>query len=124
LDGFFVDLYVDPRVAPWSVNQTWDQLGDHGVVWGVTGPAIESLGPGGSIALEVGDTYYIENLSSYAGSLPVGTTLYAQVDSYNPATAYGTVLERHEIGGGAYNNVYGPVYSTAAISAGAMARVH
>jgi hypothetical protein len=52
--------------------------------------------------------------------MPAGTILYAQVDSYNPATSFGTVREGHEIVGGAYNNVHGPVYSMAAVSGDAM----
>jgi hypothetical protein len=44
--------------------------------------------------------------------LPAGTVLYAQVDSFNPDTAYGAVLETHEIIGRPYNNIGGPFLST------------
>ena len=108
---FFVDMYVDPRSPPERVNQTWDQLGDQGMVWGVTGPALAALGPGGRVTLEVGDAFYLPELSSYGGTMPAGTVVYAQVDSYNPSTSYGAVWEDHEMRGGAYNNVHGPVYS-------------
>ena len=42
--------------------------------------------------------------------------MYAQVDSYNPSTSYGTVLETHEMVGGAYNNIRGPVASSSALT--------
>jgi hypothetical protein len=115
VNEFFVDLYIDPRSPPERVNQTWEQLGDQGMVWGVTGAALAALAPGGSVTLEVGDVYYIPELSSYGGALPAGTIVYAQVDSYNPGVSYGAVREDHEIRGGAYNNVHGPVISTAAV---------
>jgi hypothetical protein len=111
-----VDLYINPGSAPETVNQTWDQLGEQGVVWGVTEPALSLLVPGGSVTLEVGDRYTMPDLSSFSGALPVGTSVYAQVDSFSPTTAYGTVLEGHEIEGGTYNNVHGPVHSTAVVS--------
>jgi len=116
VDGFFVDLYVDPRSPPQTVNQTWEQLGVQGAVWGVTEPALSALVPGGTVTLWAEDRYYRPDLSTLPGSLPAGTVLYAQVDSYNPDTSYGTVREDHEIVGGAYNNVHGPVQSTAAVS--------
>ena len=72
-DGFFVDLYINPRSVPQTVNQTWDQLGDHGVVWGVTGQALAALVQGGSITLAAGDLYYIESLSIVPGSMQDGT---------------------------------------------------
>ena len=42
--------------------------------------------------------------------LPADASIYAQVDSYNAATTYGALLEDHELAGGEYNNVSGPVY--------------
>ena len=84
-------------------------------MWGVTEPALAALVPGGSVTLEVDDPYYLADLSSFSRSLPVGTTVYAQVDSFNPDSLTGTVLEGHEIRAGAYNNVYGPVRSTAGV---------
>lgn len=111
---FFVDAYIDPRPAPTAVNQTWDQLGSRGLVWAITQDVLWRLGPGGALTLNVNDAHYVQELSSFPGSLAVGTAVYAQVDSYNPATTYGNVLETHEITGGAYNNIRGPAYSTAA----------
>jgi hypothetical protein len=110
--AFFVDLYIDPWSVPEAVNQTWDQLGAQGAVWGVTGAGLAALAPGGALTLEIGDPYYLAGLSGWPGALPPGTVLYAQVDSFNPGSVYGTVLEGHEIRAGAYNNVYGPVHLT------------
>jgi hypothetical protein len=111
---FFVDAYINPRAAPTAVNQTWDKLGSQGLVWAITQDVLWRLAPGGALTLNVNDAHYVRELSSFSGSLPVGTVVYAQVDSYNPKTTYGNVLEEHEITGGAYNNIRGPVYSTAA----------
>ncbi|MDY6874909.1 MAG: tandem-95 repeat protein [Chloroflexota bacterium] len=112
-----VDLYIDPDPAPTGVNQTWDDgRCDQGIVWII--PNL-SLSPGGTIALTIGDAYYQPSLSNFGGSLPEDTPVYAQVDSYSPDTTYGAVLEDHEtIGGEAYNNITGPVFSV--LSAAAM----
>jgi hypothetical protein len=116
-DGFFVDVYINPTSAPTRVNQTWPDLGSHGLVWGVTGEGVESLVPGSSLTLEYNKDYYLAEFSRFPGSLSPGTTVYAQVDSYNePDTGYGTVLETHEMIGTAYNNIRGPVFSVNALS--------
>jgi len=43
-----------PQPPPTRVNQTWDQLGDEGLVWGVTAAALP-LAPGEAITLTVGN---------------------------------------------------------------------
>lgn len=111
-DEFWVDVYVDPSAAPAQVNQTWDHLGSQGIAWGVTSPASSALGPGGVITLTVGDAYYRADASHVSWPLPVGTRIYAQVDSANDGSAYGAVREIHEALGTAYNNIAGPVLST------------
>jgi len=117
---FWVDAYINPRIAPSRVNQAWWQLGDEGLAWWVSGPALAALVPGGSATLRMGDSNYVAAESHIeTWPLPVGTTLYAQVDSYASGTLDGMVLESHEVTGQAYNNIYGPISSTAA-SAGAM----
>jgi len=117
-DEFWVDLYVDPNPPPTGVNQTWnDGRSAQGVVWGVTAPALSSLQPGGLLTLTVGDTYYWPSLSRITWPLPVGTLIYAQVDSANTGATYGAVLENHEITGGEYNNIA----STDSISAASAA---
>jgi parallel beta-helix repeat protein/predicted outer membrane repeat protein len=114
-DEFWVQVYVDPHPAPSAVNQLWYDLGDQGMFWGVVSSALP-LAPGEAITLTYGDAYYWPSVSRFDEALPAGTPVYAQVDAYNAATTYGAVLESHEIAGGAYNNVAGPVYSTSAAS--------
>jgi len=60
---FWVDVYIAPRTAPTQVNQTWEQLGSQGLVWGVTASALTALAPGGTLALTAGDAYYWPNFS-------------------------------------------------------------
>jgi hypothetical protein len=110
-NAFWVDLYVDPYPIPTTVNQTWNTLCSEGVVWGVVGQALP-LEPGDTITLVVGDAYYWPAYSNFPGSLAPGTPIYVQVDSADVQTTYGAVLERHEIVGGPYNNISGPVLST------------
>ena len=104
---FWVDVYIDPDPPPSAVNQPWQSLASQGLVWGVTALP---LAPGASVTLEVGDAYFWPDLSLVNWPLPAGTAVYAQVDSYNEATTYGAVQESHEIAGGPYNNIRGPVY--------------
>ena len=108
---FWVDLYVDPDPVPTGVNQTWDLLCSEGAVWGVEGTVLP-LAPGGAITLTVGGDYYWEEYSNFPGALSAGTPIYVQVDSADVETTYGAVLESHEMVGGPYNNVMGPVLST------------
>lgn len=111
-DEFWVDVYIDPGLPPAAVNQSWDQLCSQGLVWGVTERALPALGPGGALTLTIGDDYFVEAYSLFDGALAPGTQVYAQVDSYNADTSYGAVLESHEITGGDYNNIIGPVVVT------------
>ena len=100
-DAFWVDVYINPDSAPTGVNQTWVTNGGEGLVWGVT----VSLNPGETITLTVGGAYYLPNMSYFGGTIPAGSTVYAQVDSFNSSTTYGAVLENHEVSGGVYNNI-------------------
>jgi hypothetical protein len=63
------------------------------------------------LTLTYGDVYSWPSLGSY-GAIPVGTPIYAQVDSANANTIYGAALETHESMGEADNNILGPVLST------------
>jgi len=119
-DEFWVDLYVNPDPIPTHVNQTWDHLCSHGVAWGVQPPALP-LEPGGVITLTLGDDYYSEEYSNFPVSLPAGTSIYVQVDSADVDTTYGAVLEGHEMVGGLYNNITGPVLSTPGTLSGDLA---
>ena len=105
--GFWVDFYIAPDPAPTQVNQQWSDLGDEGIVWGVD----ISIPVGGSLTLVystapgAANLYYVAGNSNYGGVLPVGTSVYAQVDSADLDTTYGAILEMHEILGEPYNNV-------------------
>jgi predicted outer membrane repeat protein len=102
-DGFWVDVYIDPTSAPTAVNQIWNDLADEGLVWGVQ----DQMGPGGIIVLSVGDANYRVEFSQVSWPLVSGTPVYVQVDSWNPGTSYGAVLESHEQTGDPYENNIG-----------------
>ena len=74
-------------------------------MWGVTASGLPALGPGGTLTLTIDGDYYRGDLSQIAWPLPPGTPVYAQVDSANTDTDYGSVLETHEIAGQTYNNI-------------------
>jgi uncharacterized repeat protein (TIGR01451 family) len=112
---FWVDLYVDPPRTP-RYNDTWRTLGCQGAAWGITwsgspwSPTVPArqalpLEPGEEFTLTTRGDYYSWSEEGINWPLPGGATVYAQVDSVNPATAYGLVKETHEIAGGWYNNV-------------------
>ena len=115
-NDFWVDVYIAPRVAPTLVNQPWYELGDEGLVWGVFGQALSALEPGGTLTLKTGDLYYFANYSKASWPLSAGTPIYGQVDSF-ASSGYGAVPELDEILGRPYNNIYGPVASTAGAAA-------
>jgi hypothetical protein len=112
--SFRVDLYIDPDPVPDAVNQTWDDgRCTYGAAWIVTDPALSRWR---TLTLTLDDDYYQADLSNLPDAIPVGSTIYVQVDSYDPGKPYGSVLEDHESAGGSgvYNNIFGPVLSTAA----------
>ena len=106
-NGFWVDFYINPNPVPTHENQLWNDLSTEGLVWGVNVAiaAGDSLTLRYSTAANAPNLYYSAINSSYSGNLPVGTPVYAQVDSAHLNTVYGGVLETHEILGTAYNNV-------------------
>ncbi|MCB0162597.1 MAG: DUF11 domain-containing protein [Anaerolineae bacterium] len=110
IDGFWVDLYLDPDPPPTQVNQRWEDVGAEGLVWGVAGPAIL---PGQSVTLTLNHPAYDPTRSHVTLPIPPGTPVYAQVDSINLLTDFGGVLELHELANGPYNNILGPVLSSA-----------
>jgi uncharacterized repeat protein (TIGR01451 family) len=113
-DAFWVDLYVDPQPVPTSVNQTWEHLCEQGLVWGVTA----ALAPGETLTLTQASAYYQPTESDVTWPLVEGTPIYAQVDSAHANTAYGGVLENHEILGITYNNITGTTVSVGAMQPG------
>lgn len=108
-DEFWIDAYIGPHTPPTAVNQTWDTVGNEGLVWGVTGEALP-IAPGTALTLSIGDGYFLTEYSSVNLPLTADRAIYVQVDSYGEAGAYGSVLESHEREGGAYNNILGPVF--------------
>lgn len=108
-DAFWVDVYLNPGNPPTAVNQPWDLLADQGATWGVT----DRLNHGDAITLTLNDTRYFADYSRIILPIAAGTVVYAQVDSANANSTYGGILEQHEIDGTAYNNIAGPVTSTA-----------
>jgi len=115
VDEFWVDVYINPNPAPTRVNQTWNMLSSQGLVWSVTSNALP-IRPNDTRTLTIGDRYYQPPLSNFAGNLPIGTRVYAQVDSANADTTYGAVLENHEITGDRYNNITWTTVGTASLA--------
>jgi hypothetical protein len=101
---FWVDLYINPESAPTRVNQAWNMVGSQGLVWVVNATALP-LAPGARLTLTSGGQFFLPDYSRQSEPIQAGALLYAQVDSYNPNTSYGTVLESHEQVSGAYNNI-------------------
>ena len=101
---FWVDLYINPSSPPARVNQAWNMVGDQGLVW-VVNATVLPLAPGASLTLTSGGQFFLPDYSRQSGPIQAGALLYVQVDSYNPNTNYGTVLESHEQTNGAYNNI-------------------
>ena len=111
-DAFWVDVYFDPAQPP-GLNQPWTVLADHGAVWGVTA----EIEPGERLTLTTADQYFAPEYSSQP-PFPVGTDVYAFVDSVDFSTTHGAVWESNED-----NNRFGPVVSAAGTSGAAAAAV-
>jgi|GEM_PF-5060022 len=103
-NNFWVDMYINPRTPPTTVNQVWQDMGDYGLVWGVVSSALP-LPPGAQIILDLNDPYFTDSRSLYPNEIPAGSQIFVQVDSANSRTGYGGVLESHEETGQAYNNL-------------------
>lgn len=103
--GFWVDLYINPTPAPTGVNQLWPSLANSGAAWGVSGVALP-INPGQTRTLRTHGPYFFYEYSTLPAELNTGDILYAQVDSLNSETTYGSILENHEIAGTLYNNIY------------------
>jgi hypothetical protein len=110
IDGFWVDLYLNPNPPPTAVNQVWyDGRSKEGAAWGIDGAVLSQLTPGGTLTLTIGDAYYNTDAgrSNFNGFEP-GDIIYVQVDSVRLDTNYGNILESHEVTGLPYNNLAGP----------------
>jgi hypothetical protein len=106
-NGFWVDLYINPEPVPTAVNQTWDQLSEQGIVWGVTD--VSQLVPNGSLTLDLNHPSYMPEYSEFEGTFSPEMAIYVQVDSFGLEN-YGSILELDEIEGSDYNNIKGPVF--------------
>ncbi|MCB9422808.1 MAG: tandem-95 repeat protein [Ardenticatenaceae bacterium] len=102
---FWVDVYVDPRVVPTAVNQTWSIVGTQGLVWGVTADVLP-IKPGESLTLTLASATYKPDLSFVKWPLAANASIYAQVDSVGADNDTGAVLEIHEIRSEPYNNIF------------------
>jgi hypothetical protein len=116
---FWVDVYLNPNPVPSTVNQHWWELASQGLVWGVT----RGIGVNETLTLTHGGPYYSAYHSRFTGSLPPGSSVWAQVDSVNLNSTYGGVLESHELAGGAYNNIFNTVSRSDSASGAAPANV-
>ncbi|MBI5879548.1 MAG: DUF11 domain-containing protein [Chloroflexi bacterium] len=107
---FWVDFYVNPNPVPVKVNDRADDgRSSQYIVWGVTESALP-IQPGGTLTLTYGDRYMFGPLTKFTpGTMAVGALVYAQADSASENSWFGGVLENHEMVGGLYNNIYGPV---------------
>ncbi len=120
-EQLWIDLYLNPNPAPTAVNQVWEILAPHGMVWGLTNAALP-LQPGQSLTLTTNDQYFRRNLSSIPSTISANTRIFVQVDSANSDTTYGAVLESHEQINAAYNNIFGPLLTSQPITIPAGAR--
>jgi uncharacterized repeat protein (TIGR01451 family) len=117
--AFWVDFYVAPDPPPTASNEIWnDGRSTYGLAWGVT----INLNPGQSVTLVYSNLpgapnlYLVPEYSHFPATLMPGTAVYAQVDSARIDSPYGAILETHEILGGPYNNIIGPIMSQSAVT--------
>lgn len=103
-DNFWLDMYINPRTPPTSVNQIWQDMGDAGLAWAVVSSALP-MPPGARIVLDLNDPYYSATLSHYPAEIPGGSQIFVQVDSAKKDSGYGGVLEGHEETAQPYNNI-------------------
>lgn len=101
---FWVDVFLDPDAVP-AVNQTCVDLGcAYQLAW-----FVESLPPGASLTLSLGDAYFHEDWSQWPASGYAGGThtVWGYVDSWGPPNVWGGVAEVSED-----NNLSAPVTFT------------
>ncbi|MFO7680551.1 MAG: hypothetical protein R6X34_10915 [Chloroflexota bacterium] len=109
VESFWIDFYINPNPAPTVANELWPEVAAEGLAWGFT----DMLAPGEVLTLTystapgAANDYFVAEESLYNGTLPVGTPVYAQVDSAHAGIPTGAVLELDELPGGVYNNIYG-----------------
>jgi PKD repeat protein len=102
-DEFWVDLYLNPDTAPTHVNEIWQDVGDEGLVWGITD--VSALVPNGTLTINLSHPSFMPEFSNFSGTFASGDVVYVQVDSAHINTTYGAVLENHEQENLPYNNI-------------------
>ena len=103
-EEFWVDVYIDPENAPTAVNQTWQMLGNQGLVWGVTSSDLPLM-PGESLTLTLSSSSYQPGTSFVRWPLVANSPIDVQVDSANEGNGNGAITEMHELKNAAYNNI-------------------
>lgn len=96
-DAFWVDLYMNPAVAPTTSNIAWNTTCSltpcQGLAWYVSG----GLLPGQTVTLTSAAGSFMSSYSIWSGAFTPGTTdLYLYVDSWNPNVVSGGVAESDE----------------------------
>ncbi|MEM7801434.1 MAG: choice-of-anchor D domain-containing protein [Chloroflexota bacterium] len=103
-NSFWVDFYISPPIAPTQPNETIQTLDVEGIVWGIQIETV-ALGPGEALVLNLNDGFMSTEFTNFSGLIPVGSTIYVQVDSAKVGDEGGNVPETHEIFGTPYNNI-------------------
>ena len=93
---FYVDLFINPSSIPTGTNQTWDSKCSLALCFGIAW-YVPNIQPGQAITLTSNKASYARQQTRWPGWFASGTTdLYLFVDSYNPASTWGAVLESDE----------------------------
>jgi len=103
VDGFWIDAYFVPSPPPVQANDVWnDGRSFYGAVWGYGA----DVAVGEVITLTLNDVNYSDTRSNLPPVLTDYSPIYVQVDSYDAATDYGSILEIGERTGSPYNNIF------------------
>lgn len=95
--GFWVDFYLNPSPAPAGPNLPWNDACGLQPCYGLTWAVPAGLQPGQSIVLTSLPGSFDVQRSLWTGYFAPGTTdLYLYVDSWNPGSPAGAVLELSE----------------------------
>ncbi len=95
--GFWVDFYLNPIPVPAGPNLPWNEACGLYPCYGLTWAVSAGLQPGQSIVLTSTPDSFDVPRSLWTGYFAPGTTdLYLYVDSWNPGSPAGAVLELNE----------------------------
>ncbi|HSJ54372.1 MAG TPA: hypothetical protein VLC52_11585, partial [Anaerolineae bacterium] len=95
--GFRADFYLNPNPVPTGPNLAWNDACDLNLCYGLTWVVAAGLQPGQSIVLTSTPDSLDVLGSFWTGYFTPGTTdLYLYVDSWNPGSPAGAVLELNE----------------------------